>query len=129
MNSIEIEAPSVAQIHRAAIEKVALRLAAGEKSRRAFAGLPMAGLSESERSELLLATTLRARELIARNHRRNRTLGLVWTVCGLIPLLSFTYYWFRHGYWSVVLLIIGMPALLNGCHLLRLKPTEQVDFD
>jgi hypothetical protein len=30
VSSIDIEVPSVAQIHRAAIEKAALRLAAGE---------------------------------------------------------------------------------------------------
>ena len=129
MSSNEIEAPSVAQVHRAAIEKVALRLAAGDLPRRAFAGLLLGGLSESERSELILATTLRARELIAGNHRRNRTLGIVWTVCGLIPLVFFTLNWFRHGHWSLVLLIIGLPALVKGCRVLRLKPTQQPDLD
>lgn len=129
VSSIDIEVPSVAQIHRAAIEKAALRLAAGEKPRRAFAGLPMGGLSESERSELMLATTLRARELIARNHRRNRTLGIIWTVCGLIPLVFFSFNWFRHGHWSLVLLIIGLPALVKGFRVLRLKPTQQPDLD
>ena len=129
MSAIEIEAPSVAQVHRAAIEKVALRLAAGDLPRRAFAGLPLGGLNESERSELKLATTLRARELIARNHRRNRTLGIVWTVCGLIPLVFFTLNWFRHGHWSLVLLIIGLPALVKGYRVLRLRPTQQPDLD
>lgn len=129
MSPVEIEAPSPAQIHRAAVEKVAQRLAAGENPRRALASLPLGGMEETERQELSLAALLRAGELIARNHRRNRTLGIVWTVCGLIPLVSFTYYWFRHGYWSAVLLIIGMPALLKGRHLLRLKPTEQVELD
>lgn len=129
MKPVEIEAPSLAQVHRATIEKVALRLAAGEKPRRAFAGLPMGGLGESERGELMLAAVLRARELIARNHRRNRTLGIIWTVCGLIPLAFFTYYWFRHGHWSLVLLVIGVPALVNGYRVLRLKPTQQPDLD
>ncbi len=129
MSAIEIEAPSVAQVHRAAIEKVALRLAAGDLPRRAFAGLPLGGLNESERSELKLATTLRARELIARNHRRNRTLGIVWTLCGLIPLVFFTLNWFRHGHWSLVLLIIGLPALVKGYRVLRLRPTQQPDLD
>lgn len=129
MNPVEIEAPSLAQVHRATIEKVALRLASGEKPRRALAGLPMGGLGESERGELMLAAVLRARELIARNHRRNRTLGIIWTSCGLIPLAFFTYYWFRHGHWSLVLLVIGVPALVNGYRVLRLKPTQQPDLD
>ncbi len=128
MSSIEIEAPSLAQVHRAAVEKVALRLAAGELPRRAFAGLPLGGLEESERGELMLAATLRASELIARNQRRNRTLGIVWCVCGLLPLAFFTINWFRYGKWSLVLLIIGVPALVNGYRVLRLKPTQQPDL-
>jgi 4-amino-4-deoxy-L-arabinose transferase-like glycosyltransferase len=129
MNSVDIEAPSVAQIHRAAIEKVALRLADGELPRRAFAGLPLGGMSESERSELMVAATVRARELIARNQRRNRILGLVWCVCGLIPLVFFTIHWFRHGRWSLLLLIIGAPALLKGYRVLSLKRTQHPDLD
>lgn len=129
MNPVEIEAPSPAQVHRAAIEKVAQRLAAGEKPRRALAGLPLGGLDETGRGELTLAAVLRARELIALNHRRNRMLGIVWCTCGLIPLLFFTLNWFRHGHWSLVLLVIGAPALINGFRLLRLKPTEQPELD
>lgn len=129
MSSIDIEAPSVAQIHRAAIEKVALRLAGGELPRRAFAGLPLGGMNESERSELMVAATVRARELIARNQRRNRTLGLVWCACGLIPLVFFTIQWFRHGRWSLILLIIGVPALVNGYRVLSLKRTQHPDLD
>lgn len=89
----------------------------------------MGGLGESGRGELMQAAILRARELIARNHRRNRTLGIVWTVCGLIPLVFFTLNWFRYGRWSLVLLIIGLPALVKGCRVLRLKPTQQPDLD
>lgn len=129
MKPVEIEAPSPAQVHRAAVEKVAQRLAAGEKPRRALAGLPLGGLDESGRGELTLAAVLRARELIASNHRRNRTLGIVWSVCGLIPLAFFTLNWFRHGHWSLVLLIIGAPSLINGFRLLRLRPTEQPDLE
>jgi hypothetical protein len=128
MNPVEIEAPSVAQKHRAAIEKVALRLAAGDPPRRTFAGLPLGGTSESERAELMAAATVRARELIARNHRRNRILGIVWCVCGLIPLVFFTVHWFRYGRWSLVLLIIGAPALLNGYRVLSRKRTPDPDL-
>lgn len=129
VNLVSIEAPSVAQVHRAAIEKVALRLADGELPRRAFAGLPLGGMSESERSELMVAATVRARELISQNQRRNRILGLVWCVCGLIPLAFFTIHWFLHGRWSLLLLIIGAPALVNGFRVLSLNRTQHPDLD
>jgi 4-amino-4-deoxy-L-arabinose transferase-like glycosyltransferase len=67
--------------------------------------------------------------LIAQNQRRNRILGLVWCICGLIPLAFFTIHWFRHGRWSLVLLIIGAPALVNGFRVLSLKRTQHPDLD
>ena len=129
MSPIEIEAPSAAQKHRADVEKAALRLAAGEAPRRAFASLPMASMTEAERADLMAAATVRARELVAANLRRNRILGITWCACGLIPLLLFTITWFLHGRWSLVMLIIGAPALINGYRILSLKRTASPDFE
>lgn len=64
-----------------------------------------------------------------RYHRSSQTLGLVWTVCGMIPLAFITYQWFRHGYWILVPLATGVPSLLKGCSFVRLKPTAQADLD
>lgn len=127
MNPLEIEVPTAAQKHAAAVEQAALRMAAWMPARRAFDGLPLTGISPEERSDLMVAATLRADYWIGRNQRRNRLLGVIWCACGIVPLLFYAFHWFRDGTASWILLIIGFPALVRGYRQLTLKATAAPD--
>ena len=129
MDVPEIEAPTAAQKHAAAVEQAALKMAAGVPARRASDCLPRDGLSPEERSDLMVAAILRANQLIRRNLWRNRLLGIIWCACGIVPLLFYAFHWFRDGSASWILLIIGFPALVQGYRQLTLKPTEPAEPD
>ncbi|WP_193214295.1 hypothetical protein [Luteolibacter marinus] len=118
------ELPTIAQKHAAAIEHAALKLAAGATPRQAARCLPQSGLTADERADLMAEAVGRARELIQRNLRRNRRLGAIWCICGCLPWLVYTIGWLRDGRSSWILLLIGIPALIQGLRTLARKPTD-----